>query len=50
MAATAGALSERTIRVYCVTHKVGFDAQANKPLLCARGDHAVAMQFPDQST
>jgi tetratricopeptide (TPR) repeat protein len=29
---------------------VGFDAQANKPLLCARGDHAVAMQFPDQST
>ena len=50
MSATAEALSERTIRVYCVTHKVGFDAQANKPLVCARGDHALANHFPDRSS
>jgi tetratricopeptide (TPR) repeat protein len=49
MAATAEVITGRTIRVYCVTHKVGFDAQANKPLVCARGDHALAKQFPDQS-
>lgn len=50
MAATAEAITERTIRAYCATHKVGFDAQSNKPILCASGGHALAKSFPDQSS
>ncbi len=49
MAATAESVTGRTIRVYCVTHKVGFDAQSNRVVLCASGNHALANAFPDDS-
>jgi tetratricopeptide (TPR) repeat protein len=49
MAATAESVTGRTIRVYCVTHKVGFDAQSNRAVLCASGNHALANGFPDDS-
>lgn len=48
MAATAEVMTGRTIRAYCATHKVGFDTQSNKPILCASGGHALAKSFPDQ--
>lgn len=50
MAAIAEAVTGRTIRAYCITHKVGFDAQSNKPILCAAGGHALAKNFPDSSS
>lgn len=49
MAATAESVTGRTIRVYCVTHKVGFDAQSHRVVLCASGNHALANAFPDDS-
>ncbi|MDX6529199.1 MAG: hypothetical protein QOH41_1489 [Blastocatellia bacterium] len=49
MAATAESVTGRTIRVYCVTHKVGFDAQSNRLVLCTSGNHALASSFPDDS-
>jgi tetratricopeptide (TPR) repeat protein len=50
MAATAESVTGRTVRAYCATHKVGFDAPSNKPILCASGGHALAKSFPDQSS
>ena len=49
MAAPADAITARVIRAYCTTHKVGFDAPSNKPILCASGGHALAKNFPDSS-
>jgi len=49
MAATAEVMTGRTIRAYCATHKIGFDAQSNKPILCASRGHVLAKSFPDQS-
>lgn len=50
MAAPADAITARVIRAYCITHKVGFDAPSNKPILCASGGHALAKNFPDSSS
>lgn len=50
MAARADAITARVIRAYCITHKVGFDAQSNKPILCGAGGHALARNFPDGSS
>jgi tetratricopeptide (TPR) repeat protein len=49
MAAPAQSITDRTIRVYCPTHKVGFDAAANRTILCSSQKHSIAETFPNES-
>lgn len=49
MAAPAQLITDRTIRVYCPTHKVGFDASANRTILCSSQKHTIAETFPSEA-
>jgi tetratricopeptide (TPR) repeat protein len=49
MAAPAQSITDRTIRVYCPTHKVGFDASANRTILCSSQKHTIAETFPSEA-
>jgi tetratricopeptide (TPR) repeat protein len=49
MVASAQSIIDRPIRVYCPTHKVGFDAAANRTILCSSQKHAIAETFPNES-
>ncbi|MDT5295329.1 MAG: hypothetical protein QOJ76_2209 [Acidobacteriota bacterium] len=39
---------ERTIRVYCPTHKTSFTAKSDATLLCETGGHTLAQGFPPE--
>jgi tetratricopeptide (TPR) repeat protein len=49
MAAPAQSIADRTIRVYCPTHKVGFDALATRTILCSSQKHSIAETFPGEA-
>ena len=49
MVAQVSTPTPRTIRVYCPSHKVGFDAAATATIECSSATHTLAHDFPSES-
>jgi hypothetical protein len=49
MAALVSTPTQRTIRVYCPTHKVGFSTVASASIECSSSTHTLARDFPSES-
>lgn len=40
---------ERRIKVFCPTHKIGYETTAAKTIVCEAGGHLLAQSFPDEN-
>ena len=49
MAAVASDQGQRSIRVYCPTHKIGFTTLAKATIECASQSHHLATDFPNET-